>query len=308
MSRWLVRAAVSATAAAILLAVVPLDIVIDAIGRITLRTWTASLGVFFGGHYLNALKLRCLLGQPSVRTWTCVQAQYAGLAANLGLPGLAGGDLVRAAYLVPVAGARRVAIASVADRILDTLTLLVLVAVALPIAGVPPAIAAMVPGAGWWLTVAATGAALLVVVAVWLRTHAGLSDRLMQAWVDITARRSAVAGAVAISLVVQPAFVLTNAWLAREAGVATGLAAWFVAWPLSKLVAVLPISLGGIGVREAALVSLMAPYGAPRDAVLASGILWQTVLAVSGLAGLLVTQWWRRPATTAAVTPPDGGA
>lgn len=309
MSRWLVRAAVSAAAAAILLAVVPLDTVIDAIGRITLGTWTASLGVFFGGHYLNALKLRCLLGQPSVRVWTCVQAQYAGLVANLGLPGLAGGDLVRAAYLVPAAGARRVAIASVADRILDTLTLLALVGIALPIAGVPPAIVGMVPRAGWWIAAAAAGGALVVAVAVLLRTQPALSIRLIQAWRDITARRSAIASAVAISLVVQPAFVLTNAWLAREVGVATGLAAWFVAWPLSKLVAVLPISLGGIGVREAALVSLMAPYGAPRDAVLASGILWQTVLAASGLAGLIVTQWWRRPATTPApVTPPQGGA
>lgn len=308
MSRWLVRAAVSATAAAILLAVVPLDTVIEAIGRISLGTWTAGLGVSFGGHYLNALRLRLLLGQPSVRVWTCVQAQYAGLAANLGLPGLAGGDLVRAAYLVPAAGTRRVTIACVADRILVTLTLVAMVAVALPIAGVPPAIAGMVPSAGWWITVAAAGVALLVVGAVLLRTHPALSGRLIQAWVDIKARRSAVAGAVVISLVVQPAFVLTNAWLAREAGVATGVAAWFVAWPLSKLVAVLPISLGGIGVREAALVSLMAPYGAPHDAVLAAGVLWQTVVAVSGLAGLIVTQWWRRPATPVLVTPPQGDA
>ena len=75
-----------------------------------------------------------------------------------------------------------------------------------------------------------------------------------------------------------------------EVGVTTALAAWFVAWPLSKLIAVLPISLGGIGVREAALVSLLAPYGAPREAVLASGILWQAVLIVTGLAGLVVTQ------------------
>ena len=308
MTRWIVRAAVSVTAAAILLSVVPIDTVIDAIGRITLGAWMASLGVFFGGHYLNALKLRWLLGQPSPRVRTCVQAQYAGLVANLGLPGLAGGDLVRAAYLAPAAGARRVAIASVADRILDTLTLVALVAIALPIAGAPPAIVGMVPRAGWWIAAAAALCALVVVVAVLTRTQPGMSGRLTHAWRDITARRSAVAGAVAISIVVQSAFVLTNAWLAREAGVATGLAAWFVAWPLSKLVAVLPISLGGIGVREAALVSLMAPYGAPPDAVLGSGILWQTVLAVSGLAGLIVSQCWRRRATTSgSVTPPQGG-
>jgi len=48
-------------------------------------------------------------------------------------------------------------------------------------------------------------------------------------------------------------------------------------------------------VREAALVSLLAPYGAPREAVLASGILWQAVLIVTGLVGLLVTQLMTAP-------------
>jgi len=109
-----------------------------------------------------------------------------------------------------------------------------------------------------------------------------------EAWTTLTSRGSTLAGAVTISLVVQSAFVMTNVWLARQVGVTTGLAPWFVAWPLSKLIAILPISLGGIGVREAALVSLLAPYGAPREAVLASGILWQAVLIVTGLVGLLV--------------------
>ena len=104
-----------------------------------------------------------------------------------------------------------------------------------------------------------------------------------------------------MSLGVQSAFVMTNVWLAQQVGVTTGIAAWFVAWPLSKLVAILPISLGGIGVREAVLVSLLAPYGAPREAVLASGILWQGVLAASGLAGLIATQVLRRTSSAAPI-------
>jgi glycosyltransferase 2 family protein len=35
------------------------------------------------------------------------------------------------------------------------------------------------------------------------------------------------------------------------------------AWPLAKIAAVVPITQGGIGVREAALVVLLAPFGAP---------------------------------------------
>jgi uncharacterized membrane protein YbhN (UPF0104 family) len=291
MLRWIVRAAVSAAVATILLVLIPFDAVRSALSRVSPWVWVASVGIFFAGHYLNALKLRLLLGeaQPGL-TSACVRAQYAGLVANLGLPGLAGGDVVRAAYLSPLTGVKRIAMASVADRMIDTLTVLLLVAVALPFAGLPPAVAGVLGKAGLWLgagLIAAFAAGVILLRAP--RFHA-VAANVRQVSSQIAARSSAVAGAAVISLVVQSAFVMTNVWLARQVGVTTGVAAWFVAWPLSKLVAVLPISLGGIGVREAALVSLLAPYGAPQDAALASGILWQAVLIVTGVIGLAVTQ------------------
>ena len=301
MQRWLIRALVSLIVAAVLLTVVPISAVIAAIKRISLETWLASLVIFFTGHYFNAVKLRILVGHAFVPLSACVRAQYAGLVANLSLPGLAGGDLVRAAYLVPVAGAKRITLASVADRILDSLTLLVLVAIALPFAGVPPAIAAHLPGTRAWMIVA-VGVVLGVAAAALLWRHPAVSRKLEPVVTEFRGRWTDFIGAVAISFSVQAAFVLTNAWLARDVGVTTSLVAWFVAWPLSKLIAVLPVSLGGIGVREAALVTLLAPYGAPREAVLASGFLWQTVLIVSGLAGLIVTQWIWQPARTEAAT------
>src|SRR4051812_37520382 len=110
MSRWLIRAAVSAIVVAILLAIIPFHAVIDALKQISVWTWSVSVVIFFAGHYLNAIKLRLLLagttgttgstgtaGSPAADdhlTAACVRAQYAGLVANLGLPGLAGGDLV----------------------------------------------------------------------------------------------------------------------------------------------------------------------------------------------------------------------
>jgi uncharacterized membrane protein YbhN (UPF0104 family) len=289
MIRWLIRTAISLVVVAVLLAFIPIGAVVDALRRTNPLVWMASLVVFFAGHYVNALKLRLLLGPSSLPISLSVRAQYAGLVANLGLPGLAGGDLVRAAYLVPTLGATRVAIASVADRVIDTATVMTLVLVALPFAGVPPALRGVIEQGGWWI--GGIGAAGLAggVGLLWLRPHRKIAKTLDEARAALHARRGAIAGAAAMSLLVQAAFVMTNVWLAREVGVTTGIAAWFVAWPLSKLIAILPISLGGLGVREAALVSLLAPYGAPRDAVLASGILWQAVLAISGLAGLLVT-------------------
>ena len=296
ISRWIVRAAVSGAVIAILLAIVPVHAVVAALGKVRLWVWAASVVIFFAGHYLNAMKLRLLIGGAPHLTSACVRAQYAGLVANLGLPGLAGGDLVRAAYLAPIAGMKRVAVASVADRIIDSLTVLMLVAVAWPIAGLPPAVAGVVQQAAIWVAGGALALLALGVMVLRMRAFAGIAGRLSGVWAELRTRRWNVAGAVVISLSVQSAFVMTNVWLARQVGVTTGLAAWFVAWPLSKLIAVLPISLGGIGVREAELVSLLAPYGAPREAVLASGILWQAVLIVTGIVGLAVTQLLPRTA------------
>jgi uncharacterized membrane protein YbhN (UPF0104 family) len=296
MTKWLIRAGVSAAVVAILLLLIPIDAVIDALRRTSVATWSTSVAIFFTGHYLNALKLRLLLGPGPGLTQACVRAQYAGLVANLGLPGLAGGDLVRAAYLVPMTGLKRSATASIVDRLIDTGTMLLFIASGLLFAGVPPEVAELAVSASLWLVAGAVIALLAGVVLLRSKRFGGVMRNITEAWTEMTTRRSAVGGAMLISLVVQSAFVMTNVWLARQVGVTTGLGAWFVAWPLSKLIAILPFSLGGIGVREAALVSLMALYGAPREAVLASGILWQAILLITGLVGLLVTQMWPRTA------------
>lgn len=303
----LIRAAVSAVVVAILLWLIPLGSVFEALGRISVWTWLAGIGVLLTGHALNALKVRLLLSAAGAHvhglTSACIRAQFAGLVANLGLPGLAGGDLVRAAYLVPKAGLKATAVATVADRVIDTVMLFVLVGLALPFAGMPPLILTVVEHAGEWIAIGIAVAIVFSFVLMRLPRFAHLPARLADARRTLAASPRALLGAVLISASVQSAFVMTNVWLAQQAGVTTQLAAWFVAWPLSKLVAVLPISLGGIGVREAALVSLLAPYGAPREAVLATGIIWQAVFIVTSLLGLLVTQTLKHfaPRTTAAL-------
>jgi uncharacterized membrane protein YbhN (UPF0104 family) len=288
VKRWLLRAAVSAVVLAILLTFIPVGDVIAALRRVSPLTWLASVVIFFAGHYLNAIKLR-LLAEGLGSTRMFVRAQYAGLVANLGLPGLAGGDLVRAAYLAPGIGLQRITVASIADRVIDTATILLLVVIALPFAGMPDVIERALRASLPWLVGGAMAGVVAFMVVTRMTKFAVLSARLTQAWRQVCERPSAVAGAVVITLAVQSAFVITNVWLARQVGVRAAVAAWFVAWPLAKLISIIPLSVGGIGVREAALVALLAPYGASEDAVFASGVLWQGVLLVTGLVGLAVT-------------------
>jgi uncharacterized membrane protein YbhN (UPF0104 family) len=84
---------------------------------------------------------------------------------------------------------------------------------------------------------------------------------------------------------VQSAFIGLNIALATEGAIDAPIAAWFFAWPLSKLISMVPISIGGLGVREASLAALMVRFGAVPAKVVAVGLLWQTILYASGLIG-----------------------
>ena len=86
---------------------------------------------------------------------------------------------------------------------------------------------------------------------------------------------------------IQSTFLILTALLAISCGLLLPLRVWFFAWPLAKLAALLPLTQGGIGVREAALVGLLSPFGAPGHLVLAAGLVWEGVVIAGGLiAGL----------------------
>ena len=93
---------------------------------------------------------------------------------------------------------------------------------------------------------------------------------------------------LAISMAVQCLFVGINIAFAEAAHIEAPVAAWFFAWTTAKIIAIAPISLGGLGVREASMAALLVPFGADPAQVVAIGLVWQSVLYVSGLIGFLV--------------------
>lgn len=291
---WWLRAGGSVAVVAVLLTFVPIARVWDAIRAVNPWVWLAAVVLFITGHAVNAMKLRLLIGVDAVPASACLRAHFTAIASNLGLPGVAGGEVIRVAYLAPVAGTARVAMAAVAERLVDFVVLLLLAVTAASVAGVPPALAdGMRTGRRWTLVVAAVCAALVFLFRRRL-ARSGRTQHLGQAWWAVLARPRALLFAAGLSLAVQTAFVLANAWLGAQAGVSLALAPWFLAWTFAKLSVLLPISLGGIGVREAALVSVLAAYGAPPDGVLAAGILWQGALITGSLTGFLTAQWLTR--------------
>jgi uncharacterized membrane protein YbhN (UPF0104 family) len=287
---WWLRVAGSIAVVAILLTIIPLGEVIEAVRAVSPWVWGASVLVFVAGHAVNAAKLRLLIGTGAVTGEACLRAHFAAIAANLGLPGVAGGEVVRVSYLAPAAGTARVTMAALADRLIDFAVLCAIAGAAAATAGLPPTLSGGLRSGGRWVALGLATVAIGVVLVRRRFRRADPGRRLQAAWWSVLARPRSLAAAAALSAGVQTAFVLTNVWLGAQAGVTLGAAPWFLAWALSKVTVILPISLGGIGVREATLVSVLAAYGAPPDRVLAAGILWQGALITGSVLGFLGTQ------------------
>jgi uncharacterized membrane protein YbhN (UPF0104 family) len=110
-----------------------------------------------------------------------------------------------------------------------------------------------------------------------------VAARVREALDALLAAPVKAAAALGISTLVQGGFVGLNIVLARSIGIELQAAAWMLAWPLAKLVALIPVSLGGIGVREVALAAFLAPFGVEATLAVAQSLAWEAVLVTAGL-------------------------
>lgn len=311
---WLARLGVSALILTILFRLVPVTEVLQVARKLPPAVWFTGLCVFLAGHAVAAAKWRLLIG-GGVSYSRALYAHLAGLAANLCLPSVAGGDVVRAGLVYRHAHDRSsLAMGSVADRLLDTLGLAILAAAGAWVAfgqadagGPAPRVLAALAIAS------AVGAILACFLAARLPPGvvrgdgriARLLNKLLAAAGELARRPGRLLLALVASMVIQSAFVGVNAAFAAAAGLKVSLAAWFFAWATAKIVAILPVSLGGLGLREASTAALLLPFGADPALVVAVGLLWQTLLYASGLIGLLIQLPGR---ASAEAKLPAGGA
>jgi uncharacterized membrane protein YbhN (UPF0104 family) len=291
-----------------LVAFIPWDQALGALRNLSFGVWAAALGAFLAGHLIGVAKWRLIVnaGGGGLRGTDAVMCYAAGLFANLCLPSIVGGDVLRAVLAGRVTRRLQPAVwGGIVDRLIDTLTLVVLMFVGATLAhGALPGVWAA--GLRTALVIGVVGAALFVPLA-WRRPLAKWPKRLRRhigrslVALRRLARSPAQAlGAAALSMVIQTSFVLVNAALGRRLGIAVPLAAWFLVWPLAKIVSLVPISLGGLAVREASLAALLLPFGVPVALGVLSSLVWQTLMIAGGLlSGLVWLVLRRRPSARA---------
>jgi uncharacterized membrane protein YbhN (UPF0104 family) len=277
---------------------VPVRLLWTALRGVSPGLWLGTLALFLLGHVVAGLKWWLLTARTGhAPLGLFLRAHLAGLTANLCLPGVAGGDLVRAAWAIRAGGRwEGIGVACVTDRLLDCTALLILASLGTAWTAQGTGLSAYVLCGGFGL-VALCGVAAGMAYRRFRRNPAdGLAGRLAAALGGLIDRPLVVLAALLLSLLVQGGFIGLNAQIGAAAGVGAPAGAWLVAWPLAKLTALLPLSLGGLGVRESALVLFMRPFGAPAANVIVAGLLWQGIAVAGGLVGGVFLMAPRGPA------------
>ena len=268
----------------------------EAIARVPVSSFFAVLLGYLLAHGVGVAKWRMVVNAAGAELnfATSAQCYFGGLFGTLFLPSIVGGDVVRLAVgLQRSPRPAAVLTGNVVDRFLDVMAQAGLILLGLLLIPeldlVPDDVEYRMRGA---LPGVACGLILLLGL-LWLlrkRILGGRSvrfrrrlARLRHALRSVSKRPRVLALGWLAGTCVQLAFLMLTAHLAVKCGLTLPLRAWLFAWPLAKVAAVLPLTQGGIGLREAALVALLSPFGAPGHLVLAAGLVWEGVVIVGGV-------------------------
>ena len=209
---------------------------------------------------------------------------------NQCLPTIIGGDTLRVVDLAKRSVPYREALGGVAiDRVSGFAGLMLLNLIMLPIAG------NIFPPAMFW-TVTLTSAAAIVVVGIglgmpldrWLggsRRLAGLLEMIVFARRVFFSFRGLTLQA-ALSLSVHILSILSIFILARNLGIQLPLSNFLLILPTVFLLATIPLSISGWGIRESSMVSLFAIAGADQSTILATSVCFGILSLASTLPGL----------------------
>ncbi len=307
----LVRVIGSAGLLAVLVYMIDLAELYALVGRVDPYWLAAAAIILVGLRFLMALRWHYILSRHDIPAGLAEAIRVTFLATTLTplFPGGLGGDVFRGFYIVRKYGkAAAVAATVLLDRAVGVYSMLLL--------------ASLGAVAAWWmgrtvglffvlvllqiLIVFGWGGAVFFrrKVAGW-RPSSSLLGKIQRQLVavllnltDLPLLRRVVPGMIVLSLAMQMGRCLVFLCLFRAFGVDLAIVYYVVYIPLVFLASMMPVSIGGLGVREGALVVFFVDLGVPIEICVATGILLHGMLI--SLSALVAAVWF-----TASVTARD---
>jgi uncharacterized protein (TIRG00374 family) len=307
--RWIIifRWAAALAIFAILFHFLPVARLRAALASVPPIRFVIILFVYLCAHTVGIFKWRMVVNSAGSQLdfSTSAQCYLGGLFGTLFLPSIIGGDVVRMAV-----GLRRsprpaaVLAGNVVDRFLDVIAQATLVSIGLIL--LPGSLPDQFSALARKILLIFAGLFLIIIVLLLLLRKAlfrGRSRRFLRrlarlrhALRSVRERPQVLVTGWLLGVSIQATFILLNALLAISCGLFEPFRVWLFAWPLAKIAALLPLTQGGMGIREAVLVALLLPFGATAPLVLAAGLVWEGIIIAGGLISGLIAFLLRRVA------------
>jgi uncharacterized membrane protein YbhN (UPF0104 family) len=264
------------------------------------RYWAGASGLLLLAQGVSGLRWQLMARAVGLGgTWRQYQAYYfVGMFFNLVLPTSVGGDVVRAWYLarqagpVPAGGRGRPAFVSVlADRVSGVAVLIALccaAAAAYP-ASLPAGVTPATAGVGAAAALGVVGVPLsrrLLAARVFASPRLDGLRRLADDGVVYLRDYRLLAATTALSAVVQLVNVVAIGLIGAGLGLPVPPLYYGVLVPLVTLLTLLPVSVSGVGLREAGMALLLAPLGVAAAPAAALGVLTFAMYVAVSLVGV----------------------
>lgn len=307
-ARWAIRLVLGVLFVIVLMARAKPEQFLRALQNVSPLILVASVVFYWLSQCLSALKWRLLLQARGAQFsfLECARLYLLGMFCSLFLPTTIGGDGVRALIAAPRSGGIAAAASSIlVERLTGLAALLTIGALGVALWGSE--------SSSWGLSILPRvflilGLAALLFSALRFgayrleRVATGKKRNIVRKWatlhreIDFYTHRERwpiLIGALGISFCFQSAQVAINIFLARAAGLQTPLTTFLWLVPLLSLTSMIPIGIGGLGVREAAAVAVLGNHE-PQSTILVWSLLLQATVWLASLPGSLFLGEWRR--------------
>jgi uncharacterized membrane protein YbhN (UPF0104 family) len=262
--------------------------VLHQLGRERLAYFLAVVGIYVAGQVMSAWRWSLLGAILKIPAPFIDYLSYAfiGMFTNVFVPGLIGGDALRAVYLGRRHQRLGEAIASVAaDRIVGLLGLFWMTAVAAALSvNLPRSVTLPTIAVG---VISVVGFAALPLIG---KLTARLPARVANAMATIAPylnRPLAMMPTIGLSVALQLTLATCQWILARGLGISAPLTLFLLCVPIANVFASLPVTLNGLGVRETAYLMLFGMAGMAKADAIALGLLWFAATALGNLTGVV---------------------
>jgi len=260
----------------------------DQMARVRVGYFLAATMLYMGSQMVGAVRWRYLARMLALygSVFEFIVYFFVGVFTNLFVPGLVGGDAARSLYLGRRKGHIGRAAASVAaDRLTGLMALFWFAATCAATFG-----RTILPRAMMIPLILVGAAALVFYVAMPLVLRAieimpARFSHLSATLAPYLGQPVALLPAIGISLILHSSQVVCQYLLALSLGLSIPFWFFLICVPTTNFFAAMPITLSGLGVREGLYIYLFSLVGVPKTEAVALGLLWFTIVIISGLCG-----------------------